>query len=97
MNANKKLEEKLTKFDEFQTATIESFKQLEEKVEDRTNRQLRKTIVVKGLPEKPNEKWSDTRNILAKHISKSYNIALLCSKGSTVVVEMVSKNKKEQA
>ena len=74
VNANKKLEEKLTKFDEFQTATLESFKQLEEKVEDRTNRQLRKTIVVKGLPEKPHEKWSDTRNILAKHISKSYNI-----------------------
>ena len=73
-NANKELTEKLTKFDKFQSATLESFKQLEEKVEDRTNRQLRKTIVVKGLPEKPNEKWSDTRNLLAKHIAKSYNM-----------------------
>ena len=49
-------------------------KQLEEKVEDRTNRQLRNTILVKGLLEKPNEKWSDTRNLLARHIPKSYNM-----------------------
>ena len=74
VNANKELTEKLKKFDEFQSATVESFKQLEEKVEDRTNRQLRNTILVKGLLEKPNEKWSDTRNLLAKHIAKLYNI-----------------------
>ena len=74
LNTNKGLEAKLSEFDEFRKATLESFKQLEEKVEDRTNRQLRKTIVIKGLPEKPNEKWADTRNMLAKHVAKAYNM-----------------------
>ena len=73
VNSNKELTLKL-KFNEFQSATLEWFKQLEEKVEDRTNWQLWKTIVVKGLTEKSNEKWSDTRNLLAKHIAKSYNM-----------------------
>ena len=38
------------------------------------NLKLRNTIVVKGLHEKPNEKWRDIRNFLAKHILKSYNM-----------------------
>ena len=29
---------------------------------------------MKGLPEKQDEKWTDTMSILAKHISKAYNI-----------------------
>ena len=58
--------------EEFQVSAIESFRQLEEKLEDRTNRQLRQTIVVKGIPEK--EKWTDTRNLLAKHVSKYYKM-----------------------
>ena len=47
---------------------------LEEKLEDGTNWQLRQMIVVKGLAEKENEKRSDTRHILAKHVSKAYQI-----------------------
>ena len=58
----------------FQNSSLESFKLLEEKLEDRTNRQLRQTVVIKGLPEKDGEKWTDTRNALAKHISKAYKI-----------------------
>ena len=74
MSVNKKLEEKLSDSEKFQSTVIESFIQLEEKLEDRTNRQLRQTIVVKGLPEKPSEKWADTRNILAKYIAKAYDM-----------------------
>ena len=48
MSVNKKLEEKLSDSEKFQSTVIESFIQLEEKLEDRTNRQLRQTIVVKG-------------------------------------------------
>ena len=70
VNVNKELVEK---FNEFQSATLESFKQLEEKVDDRRNRQLRKPIVVKGLPEIPSENGGDTQNLLAKYIAKSYN------------------------
>ena len=73
-SANKSLEAKLTSLENFQVSTVESFRQLEEKLEDRTNRQLRQTIIVKGLPEKVNEKWADTRNILAKHVSKFYKM-----------------------
>ena len=71
---NESLKTRMVTSEKFQTAALESFKQLEGKLEDRTNRQLRQTIVVKGLPEKQDEKWSDTRNILAKHISKAYDI-----------------------
>ena len=71
---NESLKTRMVTSEKFQTAALESFKQLEGKLEDRTNRQLRQTIVVKGLPEKQEEKWSDTRNILAKHISKAYDI-----------------------
>ena len=74
MTANKSLEARLVTLEDFQAASKESFKQLETRVEDRTNRQLRQTIVVKGLPEKKNETWTDTRNILAKYVSKSYNM-----------------------
>ena len=58
----------------FRISSLESFKLLKEMLEDRTNRQLRQTVVIKGLPEKDGEKWSDTRNTLAKHISKAYKI-----------------------
>ena len=68
---NKTLEAKLTTF---QTITIDSFKQLEEKAEDHTNRQLRQTMVVKGLAEKLNEKWAVTKNLLAKHVTKNYQM-----------------------
>ena len=74
VTANKSLEARLVTLEDFQAASKESFKQLETRVEDRTNRQLRQTIVVKGLPEKKNETWTDTRNILAKYVSKSYNM-----------------------
>ena len=72
--ANELLKIRMVTSEKFQTAALESFKQLEGKPEDRTNRQLPQTIVMKGLPEKQDEKWSDTRNILVKHISKAYNI-----------------------
>ena len=50
---NKTLEARISIVEKFQNKTVESFQQLEAKVEDRTNRQLRQTIVIKGLPEKP--------------------------------------------
>ena len=58
VSVNKSLEAKLVSSEEFQVSAIESFRQLEEKLEDRTNRQLRQTIVVKGIPEEENEKWT---------------------------------------
>ena len=75
MSAYRWLEARLVSSEEFQVAVKESFKQLETKVEDRTNRQLKHTIVVNGLPnEKQNETWTDTQYNLAKHISKSYKM-----------------------
>ena len=67
--ANKSLEDRISTCEKFQSSALESFKMLEEKLEDRTNRQLRQTIVVKGLPEKENEKWSDTQ--YAPHFGKT--------------------------
>ena len=42
-----------------------------EKVEDLTNRSLRKNIVIRGIPEDPNEKtWEDTCNVVKKAIAE---------------------------
>ena len=48
--------------------------QLEERIEERTNRQLRKTLVFRGIPEKADETWEDTKNLLAKSIQKTLQI-----------------------
>lgn len=39
-------------------------------MEDRTNRQLRQTIVITGVEELQDESWDDTRELLAEEISK---------------------------
>ena len=48
-----------------------SFKVMEEEIEDRTNRQLRKTLIIKGVPEVVNENWENTSQILAEIICNS--------------------------
>ena len=47
---------------------------LEERVEDRTNRQLRKTLVITGVKESDKESWSDTKKLVAKTISTNLNL-----------------------
>ena len=54
----------------------ESHAKVVEYCEERTNRQLRKTIIFKGIPEKPpgengrnEERWEDTADLLAQHIA----------------------------
>ena len=73
-----KLEELSSKFDEFQVqqaipvsspSIAKSVEELEERIEERTNRQLRQTLVIKGIREQNNETWDDTKRILAKTIS----------------------------
>ena len=44
--------------------------QLRENVEDKTNRQLRKTLTFKNIPEKPDETWEDTTKVVAKTIER---------------------------
>ena len=47
---------------------------LEEKVEERTNRQLRRTLVIRGIPEKEHEKRSNTDSTLSSIIAQTMNI-----------------------
>ena len=44
----------------------EKLKALEEQIEDRTNRQMRKSLIFKGIEESPNETWEETEEKLAK-------------------------------
>ena len=45
-------------------------KEMEKKVEDRTNRQLRKTLVFRNIPEGANEKlWTDITDLLSQKIA----------------------------
>ena len=44
---------------------------IEERIEDRTNRQLRQTLIIVGVKESRDETWNDTRDLLAETISKN--------------------------
>ena len=79
--------ESVAEADEFRSDAITSFRELESKLEERTNRQLRQTLVIKGLPEEKKhdtqqgqavrnqqETWQDTRNLLANYISQHYSM-----------------------
>ena len=74
------LEGLLAKFQEQQSNAIkdagekERVRALEEKVEERTNRQLRKTLVIRGVPEQQNERWGETDAILSSVIAKTLNV-----------------------
>ena len=55
----------------------ERIKDVERNVEDRTNRGLRKTLVIKGVQEVENETWSQTEELLAGVIAdhvKGYDL-----------------------
>ena len=55
---------------------MELKKEVEEQIEDRTNRQLRKTLVFQDIVEAPDEKtWKDTKEVLADRIGKALNIS----------------------
>ena len=50
-------------------------KVVEELIEERTNRQLRKTLVIKGVPEDEDEKsWQDCENKLSKIFAETLDI-----------------------
>ena len=52
----------------------ERLNEIEERIEERTNRQLRQTLVFRGLPERASEKsWADTEKVLATAIGTALN------------------------
>ena len=55
----------------FDRAAFDAWKnEIEERVEERTNRQMRKTLVFRGIPERAGEKtWQDTDELLAKTLA----------------------------
>ena len=56
-------------------------REIEEVIEERTNRQLRKTLVVRGIPELDGEKWVDTESILSKKISETLKVEVSVAAG----------------
>ena len=52
-------------------AKDQAINNLENKLEDTTNRHLRKTLVIKGVKELENETWTATESVLAKTISEA--------------------------
>ena len=62
--------ESLVSINKHQAAAIAD---LTERVEERTNRQLRNTLVFKGVPEPSHEKsWEDTKTVLAEAVHSSF-------------------------
>ena len=54
---------------------VSRIEKLEEKLEERTNRQLRKTLVFKGIPLKNRqETWQETEEVLREHIAEIYDV-----------------------
>ena len=52
----------------------ERLAEVEELVEERTNRQMRETLVFRGLEEQPRETWSDTKHSLSEIISETCGV-----------------------
>ena len=52
---------------------LEEINNVKERVEERTNRQLRQTLVIKGVPENDGETWEQTKQLLASTISNNVN------------------------
>ena len=56
-------------------ATLARVKNIEEIIEERTNRQLRKTLVVRGIPETETDKsWQETERLLCDKIAETLDI-----------------------
>ena len=71
---NQKLKEALNSTSNTANTNANAINALEERIEDRTNRQLRKTMVFRGVPEEnDNETWDDTKSLLAAEIAKVLN------------------------
>ena len=56
---------------EMNTKLTEEIEKVKERVEERTNRQLRQTLVIKGVPEQPKETWEQTKQLLAHTIAEN--------------------------
>ena len=53
------------------SANLNRIKVLEERIEERTNRQMRNTLVFKGISDDLKETWSQTEQKLVDHITKA--------------------------
>ena len=63
--------------DQFSTTNInKKVIEIEERLEERTNRQLRQTLVFRGIHEQGDETWDDTKNIVANVISKNIGVSV---------------------
>ena len=80
-------------------------KELENQVEDQTNRNMRNTLIIKGIREDPTEKnWDDATNALVSHLTSifdwdpdSLNADIeRCHRGRKEAVEMRNDNKRNQ-
>ena len=73
---SKKLEQYDSAHTQFSTSNIsKKINEVEELLEERTNRQLRQTLVFRGVREVEDESWEDTSEIIAKLISKNLGIS----------------------
>ena len=67
---NQKLKEALQAASTTASKNEQLINAVEERIEDRTNRQLRRTMVFRGVEEEENETWDDTKSLLAAEIAK---------------------------
>ena len=65
-NENESLKDQITTL-----GHAERFKELEERLEDRTNRQFRNTLTFKGIADDPDETWAQTEKKLVNAIKKA--------------------------
>ena len=57
------------------TEVSKKIKEVEERLEERTNRGLRQTLVFRGVREQKNESWEDTFEIVVEIIAKNMGIS----------------------
>ena len=62
--------------DQLQAVRVNNIRPIEELIEARTNRMLRKTLVFKNIPETANESWNETESALAQAIHEVSEVPL---------------------
>ena len=67
---NNELTEELKHSRETEDVQAIQINTLKYRLEDQTNRNCRRTLIVRGIAELPNEKWDDTKSLLASNIAK---------------------------
>ena len=72
----RELEKSLTLFEKTNATIITKLKVVSERLEDQVNRSCRKTLILRGVKERKEENWNDTKKVVTEVIDKLCDVSL---------------------